>query len=239
MIAMPDAIDIYLRVREKEGRLYPDDLVRHLPAVPPDHPLFTEWQARAASCNRLTTYLARFRNHITLLELGCGNGWLANRIAKTTNASVVGMDLNARELRQARRLFSHRRDLSWIITDIAFAPFEERVFDVVVIASAIQYFADLPALFKLLIPCLREQGEIHILDSPLYSAQELPAARERSRQYYAGLGFPEMAAHYHHHSADTVAAHNAAWLYVPGGWQPQAAKTNDSPFPWVRLRPAT
>jgi ubiquinone/menaquinone biosynthesis C-methylase UbiE len=237
MTAMTDAIDMYLRVREREGRLYPDDVVRQLPTIPPDHPLFAEWQARAASCDRLTTYLTRFRNRLTVLELGCGNGWLANRIAAVTNASVVGLDLNRRELHQAQRLFAHR-DLSWVITDIACAAFDARVFDVVVIASAIQYFADLPALLKMVAPFLKKQGEIHILDSPLYSAEELPAARERSRQYYSNLGFPEMAAHYHHHASDALAERNATWLYVPRKAQTRAEKTNDSPFPWVRVRPA-
>jgi len=236
---MIDAVDIYLRVREKEARLYPDDIVRQLPAVPVDHPLRAEWQARAASCDRLTTYLARFRTQITVLDLGCGNGWLANRIATATNASVVGLDLNRRELHQAQRLFAQRRNLNWVVTDIASAPFVGGTFDIVVIASAIQYFADLPDLVKALVPCLKARGEIHILDSPLYSAEELSAARERSRQYYAGLGFPEMADHYHHHSANALAAYDPAWLYIPQLARARGAATEakDSPFPWVRLRP--
>jgi SAM-dependent methyltransferase len=248
---MSNFLDLYLQVREKEGRLYPDDIVRQLPAVPANHPLFSEWQARSAACDRLTTYLTRLRDRATLLELGCGNGWLANRIAETTNASVIGLDLNGRELHQARRVFAQRPNLSWILTDFTQPPFAGRVVDIVVIASAIQYFANLTELFETLVPWLRKEGEIHILDSPIYSPGELPAARERSRQYYAGLGFPEMTAHYHHHSADALTAHNARWLYVPQRprSRPRSPERSparsperspaawDSPFPWVRLRP--
>ncbi len=40
-------IDLYLRVREKEGRLYSDQIVARLPDIPADHPLVDEWRARA------------------------------------------------------------------------------------------------------------------------------------------------------------------------------------------------
>jgi len=234
---MNEALDLYLRVREKEGRLYSDDIVRQFPEVPINHPLRAEWQARSASCRRLTMYLARLHKQIAVLDLGCGNGWLANSIAATTDSSVVGLDLNRYELQQARRVFAQRTSLSWIVTDIFSAPFRGAAFDVVVIASAIQYFADLPETVRNLIPFLKAQGEIHILDSPLYSIDALPAAQERSRQYYSRLGFPEMAAHYHHHSAAGLAEYNPAWLYVPRRPHAHGTAINDSPFPWVRLRP--
>jgi ubiquinone/menaquinone biosynthesis C-methylase UbiE len=232
---MSDSFEIYLRVREKEGRLYPDDVVRQLPLVPSDHPLHAEWQARAASCARLTAYLARFRRHSNVLELGCGNGWLANSIAVTADASVVGLDQNRFELRQAQRSFADRRKLSWIIADIFCAPFHNHLFDVIVIASAIQYFDNLPHLLQALVPLLTTGGEIHILDSPFYSDEEIPAARSRTRQYYEGLGFPEMAGYYHHHSRTDLADHNHEWLYVPQ--ERNRRMPQDSPFPWVCLRP--
>ena len=231
-----DPFDTYLRVRVKEGRLYPDDVVRQLPLVPSDHPLYSEWTARSASCNRLTSYLSRFRPRTTVLELGCGNGWLANNIARSAGASVVGLDRNSVELRQAQRLFGDRKEMSWIVTDIFCAPFRARTFDVVVIASAIQYFADLKGLFETLLPLLTTGGEIHILDSPLYSPEDLAAARDRSRQYYDGLGVPEMAAYYHHHSAAALASYNLEWLYIPPRERNRGA-VRDSPFPWVCLRP--
>src|SRR5687768_10150066 len=109
MNTMSNAFDIYLCVREKEGRLYPDDVVRHLPFVPEDHPLHGEWQARAASCNRLVGYLARAPRHLNILELGCGNGWLANRIASNVKGRIIGLDGNRAELSQAYRVFADQR----------------------------------------------------------------------------------------------------------------------------------
>jgi ubiquinone/menaquinone biosynthesis C-methylase UbiE len=233
---MNTAIDVYLRVREMEGRLYTDDVVRQLPTVPASHPLHHEWQVRAASCERLIGYLASYRQRPAVLELGCGNGWLAHRIAAATDAAVVGVDMNRVELAQAQRVFASPRDPAWVVTDITSAPFGRNLFDVIVLASSIQYFADLPRLFAALIVLLKKDGEIHILDSPFYSADAVPAARERSRKYYEALGVPEMASHYHHHSTASLAAHNPAWLYIPGQ-AIRGSRVVDSPFPWIRLRP--
>src|SRR5262245_14886468 len=191
---------IYLRVREKEGRLYSDEIVKELPAISADHPLAWEWHARAASSHRLSTYLDQLDRPKVILELGCGNGWLANRMAGNVRTFVVGLDRGNVELFQAWWLVAHRRQLSWIYGDIFCGPFADGSFDVVVIASAIQYFPDVPRLIQAMVPILRERGEIHILDSPLYAEADVAGARERSKRYYEQLGFPEMAAHYYHHS---------------------------------------
>jgi SAM-dependent methyltransferase len=234
---MSSAIDIYLRVREKEGRLYPDDIAQGLPSVPPDHPLLAEWQARSASSNRLTDYLRRLHRQLSVLELGCGNGWLSRRIAETARASVVGVDLNAVELWQAQRLNADRPELTWVIADVFCDPFQQPSFDVIVIASAIQYFEDFHRLMQALKPLLSENGEIHILDSPFYSDQQLPSARERSRKYYEDLGIPEMADHYHHHSVTSLSSLQPEWLYVAQPPKDRVNPVKDSPFPWVRLCP--
>jgi len=231
---MNDVIDLYLRVREKEGRLYPDDIVKQLPAIPENHPLKKEWVVRTASCRRLTTYLTQFAPRNGVLELGCGNGWLAHQIALSTRSPVVGMDHQLPELAQALRLFDGCRNLNWILADIFSAPFAQRSFDVIVLASVIQYFSVLTDLLDALRPLLSATGEIHILDSPLYPDESVEAARERSRRYYDELGFSEMTAHYHHHSAAVLNRYNPVWLYLPESRRDRSS--NNSPFPWVCLR---
>ncbi len=236
---MDFASDIYSRVREKDGRLYSDDVVGRLPDLPGAHPLRTEWRARAASAARLCAHLAQLSRPLTILELGCGNGWLANRLARLHSCRVVGVDLNHFELSQAARVFAGNHRLMLLIADIFHAPFCERSFDTIIIASAIQYFPDLPMLIQRLTPLLSERGEIHILDSPLYPPSEVAEARARTQAYYAALGFPEMADHYHHHLLDTLAGFHPVRLYDP---QSPLARLRrlfhlvDSPFPWIRLR---
>lgn len=229
---------LYERVRAREGRLLPDELAARLPQTPPGHPLAGEWRIRQRSADRLRRYLEKLSRPLVILEPGCGNGWLSNRLSQIPEAQVIGLDRSSFEIAQAARLFGHAR-LSFLMADMACLPLAPGCADVIVLASVIQYFPDLPALIAALRPLLRPGGEVHLLDSPLYAPAELPAARERTRAYYASLGFPEMTGHYFHHSTQALAPFSPRWLYRPGGFLPRLHRAfgrPDSPFPWVRLR---
>jgi SAM-dependent methyltransferase len=228
-------MDLYLQVREKEGRLYSDEMATRLPDVAPDHPLGMEWRARRSSAARLIAYLEHLSKPIQVLDLGCGNGWLSNLMARS-GTLVAGVDRNEPELAQASRIFSRNRNVVWVHADIFRPPFGSGAFDVIVVASAIQYFVDLREMIDAAKSVLRPQGEIHILDSPFYSSEQWPAARERSRRYYERLGVPEMQEHYHHHSLAALEAYNPETLYTPSP-QSNSQDYEDSPFLWIRLRP--
>jgi ubiquinone/menaquinone biosynthesis C-methylase UbiE len=228
---------LYRRVREKEGRIYTDEIVRGLPVLPNGHPLHKEWQARAASASRLSRYLTRFSGELTILDLGCGNGWLANHLSKSEH-TVIGLDRNQYELQQAARVFSSNSRILFLEADVFSAPFEPQSFDMVILASSIQYFADLHALFGLLGSYLKRQGEIHVLDSPLYHEQEVESAVERTRLYYAKLGFPEAAEQYFHHCWSSIEIFLPTMLYEPDQrWlqMMNLLRKVDSPFPWLSI----
>ena len=230
--------DLYLRVREKEGCLYSDDVVVGLPDISSDHPLAKEWRTRADSFTRLVRYLAKLSRPLNILELGCGNGWLSGKLSQIPGAQVWGIDVMSRELTQAARLFASPR-LSFLAADIFHAPFLDRTFDVIVLASVIQYFPDLPALITTLQTFLKSRGEIHLLDSPIYQPAELPSARERSRAYYTALGFSEMAGHYFHHPITALVPYSPRWYYRPENfriWLAHRFGKAVSPFPWIVLR---
>lgn len=229
-------IDLYLRVREKEGRLYSDDLLARLPSLPNGHPLAGEWRARSASASRLTRYLSRRPEPLRLLDLGCGNGWLSNLLAQPARR-VVGMDQNHIELRQAARVFSSNPHVCFLEADIFSAPFPLARFDIILLASVIQYFPDLPALLTLLQKYLKPNGEIHIFDSPLYSDAEIDAAHQRTRKYYASLGFPQMADYYFHHKFSELKPFAPQVLYSPRALAlKRLLGRTASPFIWVRLK---
>lgn len=241
--------EAYLRARGLERRLYPDDVAAALPLVPPSHPLRDEWRKRADSAERLVAYLGRDRRDPReILDVGCGNGWLARRLAGIPGARVVGLDPNPVELAQAERLFV-ATNLRFVGGDVlAWTPVGAPV-DVIVLASVIQYLPDLAVLLRRLLPWLAPAGEVHVLDSPLYADAELEAARERSRRHYASLGVPEMAAAYHHHPWGALDGFDRDVLYWPGR-SPAARLAGRlpvrvarclpgparSPFPWVRIR---
>lgn len=229
-------VDLYLRVREKEGRLYSDEVAARLPSLPNGHPLADEWRARSASASRLTRYLSRRPEPLRLLDLGCGSGWLSNLLARSGQC-VIGVDQNRTELRQAARVFSSNSDLCFLEADIFSAPFPFGMFDFILLASVIQYFPDLPALLTRLLHYLKPNGEIHILDSPLYADAEADAAKERTRNYYASLGFPHMADYYFHHRFSELKSFSPQVLYSPRALAVKRLIGKfDSPFAWLVVK---
>lgn len=230
--------DLYFRVREKEGRLYPDDIVARLPLMPDGQRFATEWRARAASASRLTLYLSSRPRPLSILDIGCGNGWLSNLLSKAGH-SVLGMDQNHHELKQATRVFPPNSHLSFFEADVFSAPFIPGYFDMIILASVLQYFQDASGLVSVLSNYLKPQGEIHILDTPLYLDGELEVAVLRSQEYYASLGFPEMAGHYFHHRASDLQVLYPKILYQPRVWAlrlKQLVGDADSPFPWIMIK---
>ncbi len=231
-------LDLYLHVREKEGRIYSDEIAAHLPDVPIGHPLASEWRARADSAKRLEHYLERFSAPLHVLELGCGNGWLSHHIASISGVKVWALDRGGPELTQAARLFGSS-NLAFLTADIFQASFPKHCFDVIVLASVIQYFPNLPVLIQILRGLLTQRGEIHLIDSPLYNENEIDPACARTRAYYAELGFPEMAEHYFHHTVAALDEFSPRWLYHPSIWRSRLGRRLGqarSPFPWLCIR---
>jgi len=216
---------LYLEVRRREGRIFPDEIVRALPFISKSNPYSKEWRWRRRSfyrflscCKHLSALRGenvertdpyRMTKKINILDLGCGNGWLANRLAENPNWDVWAVDLNEEELTQGARLFG-RENLRFLYADLVprnsvpgnSSPGTEfrDTFDVVVLAASVQYFPDLENLIFSLKKCLKPGGEIHILDSPFYKNETArTAARQRTLEYYTQLGVPGMAAFYHHH----------------------------------------
>ncbi len=170
-----------------------------------------------------------------MLDLGTGNGWLAHRLSELRGVQIWGVDRRSSELTQAARLFGTDQ-LAFMDCDIFQAPFPAGAFNLIVIASAIQYFPDLPELVRVLLKQLRAGGELHIMDSPLYQEDEVAAARERTRVYYERLGLPEMTGYYFHHTFSEMESFSPRWLYRPAAQQGRLSRLlsrTDSPFPWL------
>ena len=190
----------YLALREKEGRLYSDSQLKELPSFDGSAELIQEWQKRKSSMNRLVNHLGSKTTELPILEFGCGNGWLSNRLSESLGAQVLGMDLNETELLQGARVFKENNNLTFLYADLFSAQWSTLRFDIIVLASSIQYFADVGKLIGVLLRLINPGGEIHILDSPLYlTLQEKEQARLRSIKHFVSLGFEEMKEFYFHH----------------------------------------
>jgi ubiquinone/menaquinone biosynthesis C-methylase UbiE len=193
---MPGFEELYISIRDKEGRTYPDETVKILPEVPPTHPHYAEWMVRKRSALRLVRYLARKKQPLHILEVGCGNGWLCHWLSRIPGATVTGLDINHTELEQALRVF---RD----VDNIRFVDEVKEMaadIEIIIFSASIQYFPVLEETLQWSLRRLTPGGEIHILDSPFYDTEELVAAQKRSMDHFAALGFPGMATYYHFHT---------------------------------------
>ena len=224
----------YLEVRNKEGRVYADDLVRQLPHLPKGHPQELEWNLRRWNTHRLLSYIAKSKPE-RVLDLGCGNGWLTHQLATAAKAQVLGLDVNRLELLQAARLFTNDH-CRFAYGDIFQAACPKKYFDAIVLDSCVQYFSDLPQLLDRLLILLRANGKIHILDSPIYLAKDLDDARQRTSGYYQTKGSGAMAQHYFHHSWADFDSYTTQVLYQPKSTKARLRRKllgKGSPFPWI------
>jgi ubiquinone/menaquinone biosynthesis C-methylase UbiE len=226
---------LYLQLRRKEGRIYTDDEVADLPYIHPSHTHYKEWVIRKHSCRALISYIKNKDSFSNILEIGCGNGWLAAQIAKAVDAEVTGMDINTTELEQAKRVFYQVPGLSFIKGSLETNSLKGRKFDMIIFAASIQYFSPLKQIINTAVEHLTLQGEVHIMDSPFYHLPELAAARQRTKEYYQSLGFPAMAGHYHHHAINELEVFQFKILHHPLGWKNKLS-IKKNPFYWITIK---
>jgi ubiquinone/menaquinone biosynthesis C-methylase UbiE len=231
-ITADDFEKIYIRLRKLEGRIYSDKEVANLPEITETHPHYSEWQVRKESSQKLIAYLKKRKQTLSILEIGCGNGWLAAQLAAVKNSKVTGIDINTEELEQAKRVFKKFPNLQFYRSGINELEKLKMQFDVIVFAAAIQYFPSLQETISLLLKYLRPGGEIHVIDSPFYSLPDLSAARQRSMNYYQLHRFPEMTNWYFHHKLDDQQNFNYSVRYNPNSLFNKFLHSKN-PFYWI------
>jgi ubiquinone/menaquinone biosynthesis C-methylase UbiE len=206
---------LYVAIREQEGRLYTDEELALLPDTAPAHRHAKEWQVRKRSCMELVRYLSKKETPLRILEIGCGNGWLAHQLSKMPGSGVTGLDVNRVELEQARRVFGASANLRFLLADPFSEVLDAKPFDVIVLAAAVQYFSSLKDLLNRCLQLLNSRGEVHLLDTHFYSSREAMLAKQRSARYFASVGYPAMQDYYYHHLLADIKSYPHTTLYDP------------------------
>lgn len=225
---------IYIASRKLERRWYTDEEAVHLPYFNIRHK--DEWSIRQKSFSRLLKYLARKRPR-TILEIGCGNGWLLRRLSEQVGSICCGMDVNKDELLQAARLYSSPQ-LAFVWGNIMDDLFNDLKVDVLILASSLQYFKEISLAISRFKTLLSHGGEIHVIDTPFHTEDEIAGARIRSSRYFDKQGNPSMKNHYYHHRWKDLEKFSYKIVYNPSSWIYRLKSTiiKDSPFPWIIIR---
>lgn len=188
----------YATIRASEGWQHDDDAYfRALPHVPPDDPLAALWQRRARSYALLLDRAIVPRERpparpLAILDLGAGNCWLAHRLA-TRGHRVAAIDLIISDW---DGLGAHRRYDTAAITPIQATfdrlPLADAVADLAIFDATLHYSANYAATLAAALRALRPDGQIVILDSPLYRDPRSGArmVSERAQTYRQRHGFP-------------------------------------------------
>ena len=229
---------MYHALRENEGWIYPDTIVEQLPIIGKRDPHFAQWQVRKNSFHRLVQYLIAHHPGSAILDVGCGNGWMAHGLAKE-GFHVCAVDLNYFELQQAARIFRETTNAIWLYGNILSGVVPDDSMDCAIMASSLQYFADISPLMKSLFRIVRDAGEIHIIDTPFYASSEKENAAQRSRTYFASIGHPHFADHYYHRTYDELRSYSFRVHYHPNQVMNKLRnifRQGGSPFPWIVIQ---
>ncbi len=225
----------YYDVRLNEQRLYTNEEIAKLPDIISTHRYYEEWNIRRRSCERLLNFLNKKSKRLNILEVGCGNGWLAAKMLGIRYANVTGIDINRLELMQAVTVFEKKEDLRFIYGDLSQSGLAPHSFDVIVFASSLQYFSSLENIIAASLQLLSQNGEIHIIDSPFYSEHETANAFKRSEAYFASLGFHGMSDYYFHHCLKELRHFKYKVLYNPSSIF-NRYKKKAFPFYWITIK---
>jgi ubiquinone/menaquinone biosynthesis C-methylase UbiE len=91
------------------------------------------------------------------LDIGCGNGMIAEYIANQSGAHVTGIDFAAVAIDQARARCAHRRDLAFFNMDIARLDLPAASFDAILSIDTL-YFTELKPTLQALARLLKPGG---------------------------------------------------------------------------------
>lgn len=207
----------YYETRHKEGWIDEDGVVKCLPRVPRNHPHVAHWRVRAITADRLSRIIGQDNRDLRILEVGCGNGWLSVYLARACFAQVLGIDVAAFEIEQARRVWKDESRVTFsvgsILTHGDSLATPLGLFDAVLFSASMQYMPNACLAIKSALKLLRPGCFVLVADTPWYNSKNLAGARARTMDYYKSLGVDSMARWYHHHDIEQLTG--LEWSIIP------------------------
>lgn len=183
-----------IRRREQWGRST-GAYYRSLPKVGRDDPNRDIWNVRCRTfrtfVNRTLTPLERIHERpLRVIDLGTGNGWLANRLASRGH-HVAAVDVQTDELDGLGAHTNYTVGFTSVQAEFDRLPFAGGQFDLAVFNASMHYSTDCKTTIGEAFRVLRHRGILVILDTPAYrnfeEGRRMVNARER--EHFSNFGF--------------------------------------------------
>lgn len=186
----------YEAVRRLEGRGSTSaDYYRALPFRDLSGRHQADWRIRARSFdvlvkNVLTRLQAPLGRSLRIIDLGAGNGWLSNRLSAQGDR-VIAVDLlvNDQDGLGAWKFYEH--SFTPVQAEFNHLPIMDRFADAVIFNASFHYSENYVEALKEALRVLAPEGQIVIIDSPVYHRADSGAkmVHEREEQFEAEYGF--------------------------------------------------
>jgi SAM-dependent methyltransferase len=170
-------LEDYRCIRHAEGRgSDTSDYYRLLPLCEQSDPNAAMWAMRSKTYSYfvkhvLTPLENRGNKPLDLLDLGAGNCWLSNRLSLRGHRAVA-VDIFDDERDGLRAARHYPNAFPVIETDFDHLPFPADSFDLAIFNASFHYSVNYFRTLSELRGCLRPNGSLVILDSPIYRLRE-------------------------------------------------------------------
>ncbi|HSD83686.1 MAG TPA: class I SAM-dependent methyltransferase [Anaerolineae bacterium] len=190
----------YQMVRQAEQRGSRDAAYyRALPFVDLSGRFTSDWRIRARSFNTLQRKVLQpleqaAKRPLRAIDLGAGNGWLSYRLAQRGH-KVAAIDLLTNSLDGLGAYVHYDAAFTPVQAEFDRLPFSENQIDLIIFNASLHYSTHYETTLCEALRVLHPQGQLIILDSPVYRSADsgLQMVREREAAFTRAYGFPSNA----------------------------------------------
>ncbi len=220
--------------RKKDNRLWSDVEAEELPKTFFYNLHQAEWKEKSSLAQSLLSYFHHpDRLQSSILEVGCGCGWLSAALAKNHDGPVNGLDIDGVSINQAKKLFQ-AKNLRFVEANFFDPAMPQASFDQLIVMDALMWFPSIPQVIDQAIKYLRPGGEIHFLHHAFLPEKQLASAREKLQGYFQEKQMEAAFDQVHLHSQQELAAYPFERMIRPSWWGGLMRPQQESP--WLRLK---
>jgi ubiquinone/menaquinone biosynthesis C-methylase UbiE/uncharacterized protein YbaR (Trm112 family) len=182
----------YETVRRAEGRGSQDaDYYRALPNHDLSGKMTSDWRIRAASFDLLLKkVISPEKKPLRILDLGAGNGWLSNQLARRGHI-VAAVDLMTNDFDGLGCWHFYDTNFVPVQAEYDHLPFADGTVNMVIFNASLHYSVNIRATLTESLRVLDLTGKLVVLDSPVYrdAGSGAQMVRERESQFLERFGF--------------------------------------------------